>query len=1044
MAAATTSFNRNDILRAWSIFRLPEEVTELRVPKAGRYKTISGYFDDPVKMVNAVIGLADEPFTGIYFTINPVKSDLLARAVNKYVKYADTTTSDKEITALHWLPVDLDAKRPAGISSTNEEHEAAISKAKEIKGWLIEEQGWPAGAFVLGDSGNGGHLNVRIDLSNTSDNVALVKSCLDTLDFIFTDGKTEVDTTSQNPARIWKLYGTMVRKGDSTADRPHRLSKLLEVPDTIETVTEDQLKALATLLPKQEQDDKHKTTTTGKGFDPVAYCQAHNIRVHHTKSYNGGTLAVLEECVFNSDHHLSAVIIGWPNGARTYRCRHHSCLEKHWKEAKAVIEPNRAERKPTNTVLTLEQLTKATGKMVMIDPDTGDPIKDCDGVTILVPKRTLSPSRIATVMTDQMDLCVSEQDIGEIPKIWRYNGRIWKPDAERVIRKTVYPVLADLAYDRGFREALHNIRARVDSVTFDSDPFLFPALDGVIDLRTGEFRDSQPDDHLTFQYGAAYNNPNADCRIFLWALCSALPDPRDVLTVLDIITAIAIRVPFEVIVLLFGRGNNGKGLLEKVIISLFTMARVTAIKLDEVKRSRFGPGALLNKDAWIVTEVESVNDAMSALKAEASGEMIDSDVKHSARVQGVPNALAVIDSNVPLNITDNTYGRKRRFLKLDWPITFGDEPGMRPIDRQLKDVKVVQPEVLSGIVRIIAARAPELVRTRKIYRRKGTEEQEDEFRRQQYSMATFFEMCVSDTWTKEEYPDGPQKLKTDDLYNEYLKYCKLFNVTTPTGKVPFGRYISEKYMVDSVSTTETAANGETKRYRYYPRLLLARSAALAYAEIKMSFADNDTTDNYRSTTDLLQIYKVVDSDTTDTTDKVLLRTIREIEAMYKFISSCKDEREITWENYLKSSVVSVVTDEKTNSSDPKDENSICSRSVVTSVVESPDAGASVVPTDSDPAIRPNEAETIHAELERAQAEDADREHFKTPVVDKRHCALCGIRFTKLMSRTSYTSKRGYEGYICEPCRRDGGPEPERVPNVPQIDAAQRTLEGVGT
>ena len=221
--------DRADIGRTWDVFRQPGEVLEVRVPKAGKYKTISGYFDNQTDFVKWVgdAGAAEEnsrQFTGYYFTINPTRADLLARACNRLKLYAETTTSDADIIALHWLPIDLDAKRPAGISSTDGEHEAAIIKARAIRSWLIE-RGWPAGAFVLADSGNGSHLDVKIDLSNLPENVALVKACLEALDYLFSDESTEVDTTSQNPARIWKIYGTMARKGDSTAERPHRLAQ---------------------------------------------------------------------------------------------------------------------------------------------------------------------------------------------------------------------------------------------------------------------------------------------------------------------------------------------------------------------------------------------------------------------------------------------------------------------------------------------------------------------------------------------------------------------------------------------------------------------------------------------------------------------------------------------------------------------------------------------------------------------------------------------------------------------------------------------------
>jgi hypothetical protein len=44
----------------------------------------------------------------------------------------------------------------------------------------------------------------------------------------FSSPAVNVDPTTFNPARIWKLYGTTGRKGDSMADRPHRKSYIYE------------------------------------------------------------------------------------------------------------------------------------------------------------------------------------------------------------------------------------------------------------------------------------------------------------------------------------------------------------------------------------------------------------------------------------------------------------------------------------------------------------------------------------------------------------------------------------------------------------------------------------------------------------------------------------------------------------------------------------------------------------------------------------------------------------------------------------------------
>ncbi|VVB64504.1 Uncharacterised protein [uncultured archaeon] len=568
---------------------------------------------------------------------------------------------------------------------------------------------------------------------------------------------------------------------------------------------------------------------------------------------------------------------------------------------------------------------------------------------------------------------------------------------EREIIKTIDAVMGDLSYEKGLRETLRRIRSQTTVTSFDNNPCLFPALDGVVDLKTGAFRAAMPEDYLTFRYGAEFNNPAADYRPFLWFLCSSLPDPRDVLTALDIVTAIAIRIPFDIIVLLFGGGSNGKGIFEKVILALFTMARATAVKLEEMKRSRFGPGALLNKDVWIVTEVETVKDAMSVLKAESTGEMIDVDVKYGERVQGTPHAIPILDANNVFDFGDNSYGRKRRVAKLDFPYTFGDAGGMRPIDRHLEE-KLTRPEILAGIARIVAARAPELVRSRRIYRRKSTEEQEDELRRQQFHLATFFDDCISTTWPyTEKDTEGatPKKLKVDDAYAAYLEYCKLFNVTTPADKVPFGRYISERYGVQSVHTSETVGK-EKKDFRYYPGIYLIKSAITTRAESKLSFYDRYDT----PTTDLRQIWSIVNGicgdNTTDTTDKVLSGAISEIEGMFRFISSCQNERDISFENYLKSSVVSVV-----------------------SVVRDQKIAVSSTTDEKDPVVELKEAvvekkpNSIEADLLRVEEERKTKEA---------HAREQAAKYTKKPAKVD-TSEKATGGlpYCCMACGEDTRP-----------------------
>lgn len=146
-------FSRESILSTFEVFHEPGDVVEVRIPNAGRSGTISGYFNDPNAFADAIMRLEGEQYNGIYFTINKINKDLIARSANSLMHYARNTTADKDVERRCWLPIDLDPDRPAGISSSKEEHDAAIQLAFDIWHDLME-RGWAKDSFVLADSGN--------------------------------------------------------------------------------------------------------------------------------------------------------------------------------------------------------------------------------------------------------------------------------------------------------------------------------------------------------------------------------------------------------------------------------------------------------------------------------------------------------------------------------------------------------------------------------------------------------------------------------------------------------------------------------------------------------------------------------------------------------------------------------------------------------------------------------------------------------------------------------------------------------------------------
>jgi len=338
----------NQVATALALLFETGQVVELRALFCDA--TASGYYDDMAKLAADAEKIEGANAQGIYVTLNKANPALLSRRANRTTMRLgkkDVTTADADIIRRRWFPVDIDAVRPSGISSTDAEHTAAITKAGRVAQYLTEE-GWPAP--VIADSGNGAHLLYRIDLPNDPKSLGLVKQGLEALALVFNDPSGTIDTANHNAARIWKLYGTVSRKGDSTNTRPHRRAKLLSVPDRLQLVTGEQLERLAGAL---RCTTAVSTAAPPKGGGPPIdlgrWLRDHAIGIADEKPYQGGVLFNFDECPFSSAHNDGAFAVQFPNGGIFAGCHHSSCGggDQRWPELRERFEPKGERRKHT-------------------------------------------------------------------------------------------------------------------------------------------------------------------------------------------------------------------------------------------------------------------------------------------------------------------------------------------------------------------------------------------------------------------------------------------------------------------------------------------------------------------------------------------------------------------------------------------------------------------------------------------------------------------------------------------------------------------------
>jgi hypothetical protein len=177
-----------------------------------------------------------------------------------------------------------------------------------------------------------------------------VERVLRALAFRFDDGAVAVDQTVANAARIWKLYGTPVRKGDHVPSRPHRLARLLEVPEAVGSgppvtpvtpVTAEQLEALAATAPREPASDRTGYPPgLGAGFDLDTWLAAHPLDLYEPSAWSGARRWVFRVCPWNPEHRdRSAYLVQFPSGAVAAGCHHNGCAGQDWHSLRDLAEP---------------------------------------------------------------------------------------------------------------------------------------------------------------------------------------------------------------------------------------------------------------------------------------------------------------------------------------------------------------------------------------------------------------------------------------------------------------------------------------------------------------------------------------------------------------------------------------------------------------------------------------------------------------------------------------------------------------------------------
>jgi len=598
--------NPQNIADAIRILFEPEQVVELRVPKSGKYGTISGYFSDHEKLAQELEALSGT-VGAVYYTLNPVNPSLLARANNRTETYTRNTTNDApdNIIKRRWLFVDCDPIRPSDISSTDEEKQAAKQQVTDIRACLTA-LGWPEP--VVADSGNGYHLLYRIDLPNDDPTRTLLESALKALAARFDNSAVKIDQTVFNASRITKAYGTMACKGDSIPERPHRLSKMFKAPERIEIVSRHLLEALAADAPKFEKKKSvgnSSIKTRGGMTTELVESVLDKADVNHgdAMDYNG-VQKWQHDCLNNSEHRKpDAFTILDEDGYAHHHCSHNSCSDlddadwrKLWEDRTGEVYPWPGKRDRKN----YRQFIPPEFEVWIDSSDADTPQQS-------MPEQTPGVHSGAG-LPDSGEFTYKEQDTGNGERLVKKFGHLirwisetsewmvwgekgWRKDNGGRLMRMTKSVLSDLmeeAYEGKEVDRLKLKHALISGSMprrmamiasagyehpaftnindWDSDGWLFNCENGVIDLQTQTFRGRTPSD-LCMKQSPIIFDPDAKYPLWEAAMNKWTCGDQSLVDYLQVAWGVTLTSDTGLQALFFnqGDGENGKDTAFSVI-----------------------------------------------------------------------------------------------------------------------------------------------------------------------------------------------------------------------------------------------------------------------------------------------------------------------------------------------------------------------------------------------------------------------------------------------------------------------------------------------
>ncbi|KAF1075958.1 phage/plasmid primase, P4 family [Methanogenium sp. MK-MG] len=699
-----------EITHALNVFKSPGDLIEIRTIDHDAPKLKSGYYRSIEDAAAAAIK-AEKTAKGVYFVFNEIRPDFPG---GSSLRSRREMVGNMDIARRRWILIDVDPERSTGTNSTDDEKTYSRAVLDAVIDFL-SDAGYPAP--VITDSGNGHHCYYRIDLPNDTESAKLVKNFLRALDDKFSMASVaKVDIGNNNAGRITKLPGTMTRKGPDTQGRPHRRSRLLEVPDPIETITREQIEAIAALY---QTDQPKKAQASHRAAEVRTESTATRREIIEAFNQKIPLTNVLDRhCKRDGDRWLSPFSKGgeagislFPDDLNRFYTHHNSDPEyvndEHSHSAyDALVAYGHGGDEKKALAAACEMVGMTLQQGTQSGPE-GPGSKGPSSVPGITNTDAGNSQRLLTRYGEDVRYCTEN-------KTWHiWNGKCWEADTtDRMLRladktaKAIYTEAEDNATGRelaGWGKKSESLKARRNMIEgagpyvavkpegLNAFPMLLNCKNGTLELDTMTFREHRREDLLTFTLKADYL-PGEKCPLWEQHITKILKKDTELINFFQEMCGYSLFFgePEQIFFILHGNGKNGKSVTVSVLSKILGEYAATADVKSLMPQRSNGPRSdilRLDKKRMVTTtepgEGMPLDEAM--IKALTGGDTITIRGLYQSEREITPGFIIWMSTNHAPLITGTDEGIRRRPVLVPFNYTIPKDDRIPDYDKQLLD-----------------------------------------------------------------------------------------------------------------------------------------------------------------------------------------------------------------------------------------------------------------------------------------------------------------------------------------------------------------------